>query len=245
MAQMNRRPAVDAAPAGPSGTKSKGGRPPKTYIETEDIRSRLKTAAAKEFAEKGYHGMSVEGILAHSGLSRPTFYRHFANVDEVIGAVLTELNARLIQDVRAAVSAGGDPVGKAEAGLMAWRKWGEWVGPMLPSIYAQLHNPNGPVRMFRSQVVGVLCDDIDGISRQLGRAPVPRILVETFIVGVEYLGYRFHCGEDAGSPQAWAQTREAMLRMVIGLLGSRPEWAAATQLAQVLSIELDRPASPA
>lgn len=238
---MNRRPVASGSVSPASGAKSKGGRPPKTYIETEDVRSRLKTAAAKEFAEKGYHGMSVEGILAHSGLSRPTFYRYFANVDEVIGVVLADINGRLIQDVRAAVANAPDPVSKAESGLMAWRKWGEWVGPMLPSIYAQLHNPNGPVRVHRNEVVQVLYEDIDGICRQLGREPVPRILLETFIVGVEYLGYRFHCGEDAGSPENWSQTREAMLRLVLGLLGGRPEWQLAAQLADGLGIRLDTP----
>lgn len=215
------------------------GRPPKTYVETEELRGRIKAAAAKVFAERGYHGLAVEAIVQEASLSRPTFYRYFANVDEVLNQVFTEVNARLVQEVRAAVGSAADPMSKVEAGLLAWRGWCEWVGPMLGSIYAEMHNAASPAYHHRNAVIALIVAEVDAAYAHIGRGKASRVLVETFVVGVEHLGYQYHLGSHGDKVQAWAETREAMLRLAIGLLGARPEWQAAVLLADRLGIDLD------
>jgi len=224
----------------PSGARARGrvGRPPKTYVETEELRVRIKSAAAKVFAERGYHGLAVEAIVQEAGLSRPTFYRYFANVDEVLHQVFTEVHARLVHDVRAALASAPDPMGKVEAGLLAWRGWCEWVGPMLGAIYAEMHNASSPAYHHRNSVIALIADEVDAAYAQLGRGKTSRLLVETFVVGVEHLGYRYHLGAHHSDADAWAETRKAMLRLAIGMLGARAEWQAATLLADQLGIDL-------
>lgn len=225
----------------PPGNRARGrvGRPPKTYVETEELRGRIKAAAAKVFAERGYHGLAVEAIVQEASLSRPTFYRYFANVDEVLNQVFTEVHARLVQDVRTAVGSVSDPIGKVEAGLLAWRGWCEWVGPMLGSIYAEMHDAASPAYHRRNSVIALIVAEVDAAYAQIGRGKISRLLVETFVVGVEHLGYQYHLGSHADKAQAWAETRKAMLRLAIGMLGARPEWQAAALLADQLGIDLD------
>ena len=41
-------------------------------------REEILDAAARLFAERGYHGVSIDDIGAAVGMSGPGFYRHFA-----------------------------------------------------------------------------------------------------------------------------------------------------------------------
>src|SRR5918996_1368135 len=43
-------------------------------------------AALEEVAERGYEGLSVEGIAARAGVGKATVYRRWANRDEVLAA---------------------------------------------------------------------------------------------------------------------------------------------------------------
>jgi AcrR family transcriptional regulator len=59
-------------------------------------RERLLRAAALEFAELGYAGASSESISRRAGMSKATFYEHFANKEECMLA-LFDLGAQLVQ----------------------------------------------------------------------------------------------------------------------------------------------------
>jgi AcrR family transcriptional regulator len=69
-------------------------------------RERLLRAAAAEFADRGYAGASSESISRRAGMSKATFYEHFANKEECIIAlfdnasqVVTEAMVRAARDV--------------------------------------------------------------------------------------------------------------------------------------------------
>lgn len=215
------------------------GRPPRTAAETEAIRQQIQQAAASVFAQHGYHGVSVELILQASGLSRPTFYRYFANADEVIDRVLKEANDALITEVVSAIRGASTPMEKVEDGLLAWRRWSDRMGPLLKAIFAEVHDPHSPAAAHRQRVLDALGQELNTAARALGRQPLDALQVETFVIGVEYLGYRYHFGPEPASEASWLRTRSAMLRLALGLLGSSLEWAHATQLASLLNIQLD------
>jgi AcrR family transcriptional regulator len=63
-------------------------------------RDRLLRAAAAEFAERGYAGVSSESISRRAGMSKATFYEHFSNKEECILA-LFELATRVVQEAMA------------------------------------------------------------------------------------------------------------------------------------------------
>lgn len=235
---MAAMPSIDLS-ASASPAKRGKGRPPHNPTETEAIRSHIKQAAARVFAEHGYHGVSVELITQAGEISRPTFYRYFKNTQEVLEQLLQEANDRLIDVVVSAIRQAGGPLQKVEAGLMAWRDWGEQTGPLLRAIFAEMHDASSPASAHRQRVLEAIGFELNQMVLGLGRQPFDPLQVESFVIGVEYLGYRYHFGPEAPSDALWQRTRQAMLRLAIGLLGGPLEWGNARQLAEVLRIRLD------
>jgi AcrR family transcriptional regulator len=78
-------------------------------------RERLLRAAAREFADRGYAGASSESISRRAGMSKATFYEHFANKEECMLA-LFDLGAELVQAAMAK-AARNAPDGDARARL--------------------------------------------------------------------------------------------------------------------------------
>jgi len=52
--------------------------------------------AAALFAERGFSGVSLEDIGGAVGVSGPALYRHFANKQALLGAILLEVSERLL-----------------------------------------------------------------------------------------------------------------------------------------------------
>lgn len=225
--------------ADPTSAKRGRGRPPRSLQDVERTRRQITDAASRVFAEHGYHGMSVELIIQEGGISRPTFYRYFKNTDEVIDLILLEVNDDLIASVVSAMHAAIGPLQKMEAGLLAWRDWGERTGTLLRAIFAEMHDPQSPAAAHRQRVLDAIGAELERVAVAMGREPLDPLRVGAFVIGVEYLGYRYHFGPEGPSDALWQRTREAMLRLSVGLLGGRLEWGQAPQIAEVLGISLD------
>jgi AcrR family transcriptional regulator len=67
-----------------------------------DRRAALLDAAATQFADRGFARVSLEDIGAAVGVSGPAVYRHFANKQAVLAALLIDVSRDLV--------AGGDAV---------------------------------------------------------------------------------------------------------------------------------------
>jgi AcrR family transcriptional regulator len=52
--------------------------------------------AARLFAERGFSGVSLEELGAAVGVSGPAVYRHFANKQALLGAILVRVSERLL-----------------------------------------------------------------------------------------------------------------------------------------------------
>jgi AcrR family transcriptional regulator len=61
-----------------------------------DTRRRLLEAARNVFYREGYYGATVDQIVAEAGASRPTFYLHFKDKEEVLGVLVAEYAARAV-----------------------------------------------------------------------------------------------------------------------------------------------------
>lgn len=202
------------------------------------IRQRLLNATRAVFSRVGYHGLTVELVLAEAGLSRPTFYKHFRNTDEPIDIVIADVNDQLIANLLASFVGHTDPFAAVDAGLLAWRAWGEALGPMLVPLFAELHDARSPASAHRKRTLSVLHDHLLRVTETFGRARPTRLQVDALLNGVEYVGYRFHL-ETARDDVSWKQTRDAMLRIALATLGNASEWQHAMRLAQALDIDLN------
>src|SRR5215212_3047134 len=65
----------------------RGRHAPPLEVRLERQRERLFAAAARVFAQLGYAEASAEAISREAGMSKATFYEHFANKEECIIAL--------------------------------------------------------------------------------------------------------------------------------------------------------------
>lgn len=76
-----------------------------------DRYSAILREAARLFAERGFSGVSLEDLGAAVGVSGPALYRHFANKQALLGAILIGVSERLL--------AGGQTVARDETATEA------------------------------------------------------------------------------------------------------------------------------
>ncbi|HET9089910.1 MAG TPA: TetR/AcrR family transcriptional regulator [Acidimicrobiales bacterium] len=67
-------------------------------------RDQLVAAAARLFAERGFHGVSIEEIGASVGISGPAVYKHFPSKDAVLAALLVGVSRDLLEEGRRRVA---------------------------------------------------------------------------------------------------------------------------------------------
>ena len=96
-----------------------------------DAPGRLMAAAIELFDEQGYEATTVAKIAARAGLTKRTFFRHFADKREVLFVGGEELERLWLQGLAAeeesasplaAVVAGLDPVAAMFAGRLAFAR---------------------------------------------------------------------------------------------------------------------------
>ena len=71
--------------------------------------------AARLFAERGFSGVSLEELGAAVGVSGPAVYRHFANKQALLGAILVRVSERLLSGGREVIAANDTPPARLEA----------------------------------------------------------------------------------------------------------------------------------
>lgn len=67
-------------------------------------RDQLVEQAARMFAVRGFHGVSLDELGAAVGISGPGVYKHFANKDAVLAAVLIEISETLLGGARSVLA---------------------------------------------------------------------------------------------------------------------------------------------
>ena len=91
--------------------------PPRITARRRATRDRVLEAASEVFAERGFHGASVEDICERAGFTRGAFYSNFSSKDDLV----LELSARHAEAVveRIRHAAGPDDGASAEDTLSA------------------------------------------------------------------------------------------------------------------------------
>jgi AcrR family transcriptional regulator len=99
----------------------RGRHAPPLEVRLELQRGRLLKAAAEVFAGRGYAEASAEAIARQAGMSKATFYEHFANKEEAILALFDEAAGEVLSRLAAAVAEAPDePEARMRAGLWAF-----------------------------------------------------------------------------------------------------------------------------
>src|SRR5213592_200347 len=83
-------------------TVPRGRHAPPLEVRLSVQRRRLFSAAADVFARVGYADASAEAIAREAGMSKATFYEHFANKEECILALFDEAATEVMRTMAAA-----------------------------------------------------------------------------------------------------------------------------------------------
>jgi AcrR family transcriptional regulator len=95
--------------AGASAARGRHAPPPEVRLPLQ--RERILQAAAEEFAQRGYAGASSESISRRAGMSKATFYEHFANKEDCIVALFD----RATEEVSRSMARAARDVGREDA----------------------------------------------------------------------------------------------------------------------------------
>ena len=138
---------------------------PETLITAPFARSSILAAAAKVFSKQGIAATRVEDILVAAKIARRTFYRYFANKDEVLAALYEVWSAEMIkavEDVRAREP--GSPLAGIRAGIdifLGFYRTGPRAWRELVELAMRSDSPLAPRRRWlREQVVRLLDDSV-------------------------------------------------------------------------------------
>jgi AcrR family transcriptional regulator len=91
----------------------RGRHAPPLEVRLQRQRARLFDAAASVFARVGYAEASAEAISREAGMSKATFYEHFANKEECILSLFDAAGGRVREAVAAATGVDGAAVDEA------------------------------------------------------------------------------------------------------------------------------------
>lgn len=85
------------APATPVRTAGSGDAAPTSRRSAKAARTdSLLNAASRLFADRGFHGVSIEQLAKTVGISGPALYRHFSSKDALLAEVLRDISRRLL-----------------------------------------------------------------------------------------------------------------------------------------------------
>ena len=94
--------------AGSPTSVPRGRHAPPLEVRLEAQRTRLLRAGAAVFARTGYAEATAEAIAREAGMSKATFYEHFANKEEAILALFDAAAERVLERMATAVAAAPD-----------------------------------------------------------------------------------------------------------------------------------------
>lgn len=153
---------------------------------------RLLAGAVTAYAERGSHALTVEDILAASGVSRPTFYKCFADKHAAIAAVLREANNLLLADIEKAVAQAPDAQAKIAAAVDAYLNWGLTQGALAVRLYAEMSAADSCAGKERQRTLIALTDlvlrEAKATTLPPGTAMPDPLLLAAVVRGIETLG---------------------------------------------------------
>jgi AcrR family transcriptional regulator len=86
-------------------------------------RARLLEAVGRAVADRGYAAATIDDIVRGAGVSKKTFYEHFADKEDCFVAAYEAAGEELFQHVREAHASADDWLEKTRAGVSAYLRW--------------------------------------------------------------------------------------------------------------------------
>lgn len=212
------RPA-EAPPRSPAAPPPpKEGPPPWTgeRLGTFFAQNKILGGAAEAFRKKGVQEATIEDILVAAGVSRRTFYKAFANKEDVVVALHRELSELFLAAMRDAVRSATTPLERISRCVDVYLLAAQRSSGLMMALMAEAQRPGRLAERRRAALAGVAGLLEEG-SRASGREPPDPLLVIGLLTGLESVA-RALMEEGRLGDADIARARAAMLRLAIGTL---------------------------
>src|SRR5438270_673989 len=210
----------------PGQPTARGRHAPPPEVRVPLQRERLLQAAAQEFAERGYAGASSESISRRAGMSKATFYEHFANKEECIIALFdraAEVVAQSMAD--AARGAGrGDAAERMKAGTRAFLTSLAEHPEFAQTLLVEIIGAGPKAARRRDEIMQAFADRLDAENAAAARRGLIARFASPYdayaIVGAitELVSRQVRLGE----PDSALELAPVIDRMIGGLLAASP-----------------------
>jgi AcrR family transcriptional regulator len=131
-----------------------------------DRRDELLAAAARLFAQRGYHSVGVDDVAAAVGIAGPSIYHHFATKLDLIVAVITRGADQLLDGTARALADAHDDTEALEALLGAYVSFSLTHGDLLDVLITEVPYLPEPHRTsFRQRQRNYLDQWLDVLTR--------------------------------------------------------------------------------
>ena len=115
-------------------------------------RTRLLEAVGRAVAERGYATATIDDIVRRAGVSKATFYDHFADKEDCFLAAYEAASEELLERVREAHESHEDWRERARAGIAAYLRWLA-AEPALARVYLVEVAAAGPAALERREAL--------------------------------------------------------------------------------------------
>jgi AcrR family transcriptional regulator len=201
----------------------RGRHAPPLEVRLEVQKQRLFDAAAVIFSSIGYSEASAEAISRQAGMSKATFYEHFANKEECLVALFEYASALLLDSLlEAARQAEGDYRQRHRAGLRAILDFAEANPSMAQAILVETMGAGPRVVDMRDRALNLVAQRMyeeTAHAAQHGGGPAFASVDEAFaIVGAtfELVSRQLRTGQ----PERLLDLEPIIQRLILGLLAT-------------------------
>ena len=111
--------ATEPASTDPTPVAASPGKEPRTARGRETLR-KLLDAAAKEFADLGFHAASISGITRRAGTALGSFYTYFDSKEAIFSALVKDMSESVAREAAAAMSADATGIAREREALTAF-----------------------------------------------------------------------------------------------------------------------------
>lgn len=180
-------------------------------------RLRVLEGAMRAFGEHGYRDTRVEDILKAAGVSRPTFYKFFANRDEAFEAILESQAFSVVQSVKGAIEMTTDPLDRLDKTIDAYLRWRAAIGPIGTVLNAEAMRPGTQASQHRTAILDALTSWFSEEAGEVVGRDVDPLLYVGLLAALERIGAEPDRHARIGEKDL-QRYKQVMLQIVLGTL---------------------------
>jgi AcrR family transcriptional regulator len=188
--------AIQAAPRERAAGRGKYERGRSAEERKNEQRRRLREAAAHVFAAKGYAGATVEDIVSRAGMSRRTFYEHFADLHAALLDLHDHASSVTYQFVEERVRAQTDPIERLRTGITSFLSLLGAHGDLARIVFREVRAAGPEHAALREAVLArftalILEGVKDAYEKGVTKRPPDELTIFALVAALEAVGMRY------------------------------------------------------